>query len=179
MKKLTVFLGSADNTNPLFINAVHELAALLATEKVTLVYGGSTTGLMGQLANATLALGGEVIGVFPNTIQSNESPHPELTQLINVSSFAERVAVMQQLADGFMILPGGLGTLEELFIVWNQIRLGLLKKPIGILNIGNYYGQLHQFLVASMQKESFITDQWLKIPHIAEDVQLLYAMLKQ
>lgn len=179
MKKLTVFLGSNNSTNPLFINAAHELAELLATEKVTLVYGGSTTGLMGKLADATLAAGGEVIGVFPEHIQSNESPHPGLTKLINVNSFAERIAVMQQLADGFMVFPGGLGTLEELFIVWNQIRLGLLKKPIGILNIENYYSRLHEFLIDEMQKENFITEQSLKIPFIARNVKLLYNLLNQ
>ena len=179
MKKLAVFLASNHGNNPDFIPAINELAQLIAREKVTLVYGGSTTGLMGKLADATLAAGGKVIGVFPQNIHSNESPHPKLSQLIPVDSFSERVAVMQQLADGFIVLPGGLGTLEELFIVWNQIRVGLLKKPLGILNIGNYYRPLHQFLVENMQKENFITEHWLKIPYFADDVKQLYSLLKR
>ena len=179
MKQLTVFLASTNSTNPLFLNAINELAQLTAQEQITLVYGGSTMGLMGKLANATLAAGGKVIGVFPENSLHNETPHPGLTQLIKVNSLAERVAVMQQLADGFIVFPGGIGTLEELFIVWNQIRLGLLKKPIGILNISNYYSQLYHFLIDDMQKENFITDYCLEIPFIAEDVKLLYAMLKR
>jgi uncharacterized protein (TIGR00730 family) len=178
MKKLAVFLASTDSANPLFLNAIDELALLLAQEKTTLVYGGSTTGLMGKLANATLAAGGKVIGVFPQTIQSNESPHAELTQLIQVNSLAKRIEIMQQLADAFMVFPGGLGTLEELFIVWNQRRLGLLNKPIGILATDDYYQPLHRFLVDNMRHENFITDTALKIPFMAKDVKLLYTMLK-
>ena len=179
MKKLTVFLASAESQNPLFLTAIHTLAQLLVEEKITLVYGGSSVGLMGKLANATLAAGGEVIGVFPENIRNTETAHTELTQLIRVNCIAERITMMQELGDGFMVLPGGLGTLEELFIVWNQIRLSVLKKPLGILNIGQYYSQLQRFLVGSLQKEHFISEHWLNTPYIAEDPRTLYAMLKQ
>ena len=178
MKKLSVFLASTNSTNPSFINAIHTLAQLMAQDQVTLIYGGSTTGLMGKLADAMLTAGGDIIGVFPNDLQSNERPHQNLTQLIQVHSLAERIAIMQELADGFIVFPGGLGTLEELFIVWNQIRLGILNKPIGILNIENYYTHLYHFLIDSVQKEKLMTDSSLHIPLLAEDIKSLYAMLK-
>ena len=98
--------------------------------------------------------------------------------MIEVNSFAERIAVMEQTADGFMVLPGGLGTLEELFIIWNQIRSGLVNKPLGILNIGQFYSQLQDFLFQDMLREQFITDKWLKIPLIADDLEALFKSIK-
>ena len=178
MKKLAVFLSSMDNDNPLFLNLINELAKLLVKEKVTLVYGGSTAGLMGKLADTTLAEGGKVIGVFVSSNRADDLPHPGLTEMIEVNSFAERIAVMEQTADGFMVLPGGLGTLEELFIIWNQIRSGLVNKPLGILNIGQFYSQLQDFLFQDMLREQFITDKWLKIPLIADDLEALFKSIK-
>ena len=121
-----------------------------------------------------IAAGVEVIGVFPTHLHSKETPHPGLTRIIEVSSFAERIAVMQDIADGFMVLPGGLGTLEELFIVWNQIRLGVVSKPLGIVNCGEFYGPLQHFLCNSLHKENFVSEDWLTIPLIANDVNTLY-----
>lgn len=179
MNALTVFLASASSTNPHFINMIDELARLLAEQKTTLIYGGSKAGLMGQLASATLKAGGTVYGVFSENLGIKDEPHPELTKLIRVKSFSERIELMQQLGDGIMVLPGGLGTLEELFTVWNQIRLGLFHKPLGILNIDHFYSRLQQFLIADLQKEQFIIDAWLTIPLIHDNVTALYEQICQ
>jgi len=146
MKRICVFCGSSAGARPAYLNAARELGTALAARKITLVYGGATIGLMGEIARATLAGGGEVIGVIPRSMMTREVAFMELRDLRVVSSMHERKAAMADLADGFIAMPGGLGTLEEFceIVTWAQLRLH--QKPCGLLNLEGYYGQLIAFL---------------------------------
>ena len=146
MRRVCVFLGSNPGTKPDYLKAAQDMGAELARRGITCVYGGSNVGLMGALANATLAAGGKVIGVIPEALQRKEIAHTGLTELHIVGSMHERKALMAELSDGFIALPGGMGTLEELceILTWGQ--LGFHKKPCGLLDINGYYGNLCAFL---------------------------------
>jgi len=178
MKTLTVFLGSAETQNQAILQAIEELAQLLAKHHITLIYGGCCLGLMGRLADAALNAGVNVIGVIPESFLYRESPHPHLTQLIKVETLAQRIQVMQDMGDGFMVFPGGLGTLEELFSTWNQVRLAIIDKPMGLLNIEQFYTPLQQYLVQTIQKEGFVNAKAVNTPYIADDVTTLYNMMR-
>ena len=159
MKRICVFCGSNRGARPAYLESARKLGKELATRKITLVYGGATIGLMGETARAVLAGGGEVIGVIPQSMMTKEVAFMNLPDLRVVSSMHERKAAMADLADGFIALPGGLGTLEEFceIVTWGQLRIH--RKPCGLLNIENYYGQLIGFLDHGV-KEGFI-----KPPH--------------
>ncbi len=146
MNRITVFCGSSFGTDNDFEFQAKKLGKKLALENIVLVYGGANVGLMGAIANETLLNSGKVIGVLPHFLKSKEIAHNELTELILVDSMHERKAKMNELCDGVIALPGGFGTLEELFemLTWGQ--LGLHKKPIGILNINGFYDKLILFL---------------------------------
>lgn len=174
---LSVFLSSTDTTEPTILAAIDQLGALLAQHQITLVYGASNAGLMGKLADATLHAGGRVIGILVEEASYQEIPHPHLTQLIKVSSVAERIALMQKLGDAVMVFPGGLGTTEELFSTWNLRRLGIYKKPLGIFNPLGFYDPLQQFLRESMQKLNFINETWISIPIFSENIAQLFSVL--
>lgn len=141
-KKITVFCGSSFGTEVIFKETAHSLGALLSQKGYGLVYGGSATGLMGVLADGVLKNRGEVIGVLPRFLEEKEVAHAKLTKLILVDDMHQRKAKMNELADGFIILPGGLGTLEELFEILTWSQLGLHQKRIVLLNIGGYYDPL-------------------------------------
>ncbi|MDB4988460.1 MAG: hypothetical protein JWN04_3638 [Myxococcaceae bacterium] len=126
--------------------AAVELGRLLAEAGIGLVYGGASTGLMGAVADSVLASGGEVIGVIPERLVTREIAHRGLTELRVVGSMHELKALMAELSDGFVALPGGIGTLEELFEVWTWSQLGLHHKPCALLNTGGFYTQLSSFL---------------------------------
>lgn len=146
MKSTAVFCGSSKGNDPQITDMAHGLGETLANQNITLVYGGAKVGLMGQVANGTLAQKGQVIGVIPDFLKRKEVFHPEITELIIVDTMHERKLKMHELADGFIAIPGGYGTLEELFeiITWGQ--LGLHQKPIGILNVNGFFESLLQFL---------------------------------
>lgn len=146
MRSVCVFCGSNPGRLPAYLEAVGELARLLAADGVRVVYGGNSVGTMGALADAALAAGGEVVGVVPEQLAGVELLHQGLTALHLVGSMHERKALMGELADGFVALPGGLGTLEEFaeVITWSQI--GLHHKPVGLLNTAGYYDHLLAFL---------------------------------
>jgi len=131
---------------PEYADAARTLGRLLAERGIGLVYGGASVGLMGTVADAVLAGGGEVIGVIPRTLVDREIAHRGLTELRVVSSMHERKAVMAELSDAFVALPGGLGTLEELFEVWTWAQLGLHRKPIALLDVANFFDSLAAFL---------------------------------
>jgi len=135
MSRICVYLGSRAGNSPVFQQAATQLGALLAERGHTLVYGGARIGLMGELANATLSAGGKAIGVMPDHLVEREQAHHGLTELIRVRDMHERKATMAAQADGFIALPGGIGTLEELFEIWTWGYLGLHDKPVGLLNI--------------------------------------------
>lgn len=139
MKRVCVFCGSSPGRNPVFAAAAAALGAAIARRGLQLVYGGAHVGLMGALADAVLSDGGRVIGVIPQALVDVEVAHAGLTDLRVVATMHERKALMEGLSDGFVALPGGMGTLEELceILTWGQ--LGLHAKPCGVLNVAGYY----------------------------------------
>ncbi len=146
MKSLCVFCGSSPGNDPRYLEVASGLGALLARRKLTLVYGGGRVGLMGAVADAALRNGGRVIGVIPQLLLDKEVGHTGLSQLRVVSSMAERKQVMGDLADAFLTLPGGIGTMDELFEAWTWTQLDLHRKPCGLLNQDGYYDPLIAFL---------------------------------
>ena len=146
VRSLCVFCGSSPGANPAYRAAAEGLGALLASEGVRLVYGGGHVGLMGAVADAALAAGGDVVGVIPRHMVDREVAHHGLTELRVVQSMHERKAVMAELSDGFVALPGGLGTLEELFEVWTWGQLGLHRKPYALLDVAGFFQPLLAFL---------------------------------
>ncbi|MFE6904755.1 TIGR00730 family Rossman fold protein [Streptomyces sp. NPDC057717] len=155
MKRIAVFCGSAPGQNPEYLSHAAKLGTLIAKNGFGLVYGGATYGTMGAVADAALEAGGEVIGVIPQHFAGSEAPHHGLTQLQVVPDMHQRKARMAELADGFVALPGGAGTLEELFEVWTWAHLGIHDKPIGLLDVAGYYSLLLRF-VDHMVNEGFL-----------------------
>ncbi|HEX2729884.1 MAG TPA: TIGR00730 family Rossman fold protein [Rubrobacteraceae bacterium] len=142
MKSICIFCGSRPGADPAYAEAAETLGRTLAESGVTLVYGGGHVGLMGVVADAALAAGGEVVGVMPKALVEREIAHGTLTKLHVVGSMHERKALMADLAEGFIALPGGTGTLEEFFEVLTWAQLGEHSKPCGLLNTGGYYDPL-------------------------------------
>lgn len=144
--RLCVFCGSSSGHDSSYLAAARALGAALAREMIGLVYGGASVGLMGAVADAVLAGGGEVVGVMPQSLVDKEIAHKDLSDLRIVGSMHERKALMAELADGFVTLPGGLGTFEELFEVWTWAQLGYHRKPCSLLNVDGFYDKLTGFL---------------------------------
>ena len=146
IQRVCVFCGSRPGRDPVFHQEARRLGERLAAKRYTLVYGGTRVGLMGILADTALQQGGEVIGVLPRGLFSREVPHDRLNDLRIVGSMHERKALMSELADAFLALPGGLGTLEELFEAWTWSVLGIHHKPLALLNIAGFFDPLIDFL---------------------------------
>ena len=146
MQRVCVFCGSSPGANPRYLTTAHRLGIVLAQRGIGLVYGGGCVGLMGVLADAVLAEGGEVIGVIPQSLVDLEVAHVGLPDLRVVSSMHERKALMADLSDGFIALPGGLGTLEELSEILTWAQLGFHAKPCGLLDVRGYFRHLLAFL---------------------------------
>jgi len=146
VRRICVYAGSNPGTDPAYADAARELAALLAERGIGLVYGGGHVGLMGVLADTALAAGGEVIGVMPQALIDREIGHTGLTELRVVGSMHERKALMAELSDAFVAVPGGIGTLEELIEVYTWSQLGIHAKACGVLNVAGYYDHLAAFL---------------------------------
>ena len=146
IRRLCVFCGSSSGNDPAYGVLAAQLGRTLAQRGIGLVYGGGRVGLMGVLADAALKAGGEVIGVIPKALLDREHGHGSLTQLRVVDSMHERKALMAELADGFAALPGGIGTLEEIFEVWTWAQLGIHRKPCGLLDVGDFFAPLVRFL---------------------------------
>ena len=145
MKRICVFCGSNDGLDPRYIEAARMLARILAANDFGVVYGGSSVGLMGALADTAIECGGEVIGVLPQSLMEKEIAHTGFTELRVVNSMHERKAQMADLADGFVALPGGIGTLEELLEIWTWAQLGDHGKPCALLNVAGYYDGMVRF----------------------------------
>jgi uncharacterized protein (TIGR00730 family) len=152
---ICVFCGSASGRAPTYTAAARELGQLLAKRGIGLVYGGGNVGLMGELADAVLDAGGRAIGVIPQQLVDREIAHGGLTELHVVENLHQRKALMAELADAFLTLPGGVGTMEELFEVWSWGRLGLHSKPCGLLNVNGYFDSLRT-LTDQMVTEGFL-----------------------
>jgi uncharacterized protein (TIGR00730 family) len=146
IRAICIFCGSSTGVGTAYEAAARTFATLMARRRIRLVYGGASVGLMGAIADTALNEGGEVVGVIPRALVDREIAHTGLTELHVVETMHERKAMMADLSDAFVALPGGLGTLEELFEVWTWGMLGLHAKPYGLLNVGGYYTPLTGFL---------------------------------
>lgn len=142
MKSIAVFCGSSEGASPVYKESAQALGLELAQRGITLIYGGAAVGLMGAVADAVLEAGGQAVGVIPHFLKTKEIEHRGLTELIAVDSMHERKLKMSELADGFIALPGGPGTMEEFFEIFTWAQLGLHGKPCGVLNVHHYYDPL-------------------------------------
>jgi uncharacterized protein (TIGR00730 family) len=154
-RRICVFCGSNEGHSPEYREAAEQLGAYLAKRKIGVVYGGGRVGLMGALADGALAAGGEVLGVIPEKLKSLEVSHEHLSELFVVDSMHARKAMMAHLSDAFIAMPGGWGTLEEVFEVTTWTQLNYHKKPVGLLNVRGYYDRLLEF-VAHAAEAGFI-----------------------
>jgi uncharacterized protein (TIGR00730 family) len=176
VRRVCVYAGSNPGTHPAYAKAARTLAAELAARGIGLVYGGGKVGLMGVIADSVLAAGGEAIGVMPQALIDREIGHPRLTELKVVGSMHERKAQMAELADAFVALPGGIGTLEELIEVYTWSQLGIHDKACGVLNVRGYYDGLATFLDHAVS-EGFLRPQHRAVLSVAEDpAELLDAL---
>ena len=178
MKRIAVYCGSNKGVRPEYAAAAHELGALLARERIELVYGGGMVGLMGIVADAALKHGGHVIGVIPEKLVIKEVVHEKLPDLRVVKSMHERKALMAGLSDGFIALPGGYGTFEEFFEVLAWSQLGWHPKPFGLLDIAGFYRPLLNFLDHT-QKEGFIRPQHRELVIVADKATEILQLLRQ
>lgn len=151
IRSICVFCGSSSGIDPRFAQAANEFGALLAKDGITLVFGGGHVGLMGVVADAVLANGGKAIGVIPQALWDREVGHRSLTEMHIVETMHERKAMMASLADAFVALPGGLGTLDEIFEIWTWAQLGIHDKPVGFLDVAGFYAPLLAYLDQSVE----------------------------
>jgi len=177
MRRICVFAGSSLGAHPEYVAAARELGRTLARDGIGLVYGGGSIGLMGVLADSVLDASGEVIGVIPQRLATREIAHQQLADLRVVGSMHERKALMAELADGFIALPGGLGTLEELLEVTTWAQLGLHAKPIGLLDVRGYFAPLIT-LIERAVAEGFVAAENRGLLIVASDVPRLLAQLR-
>ncbi len=176
-KRICVFCGSRRGINPAYAAATRALGKCMAAAGIGLVYGGGNIGLMGLLADSVLAHGGESIGVIPQSLMRREVGHAGLSELIVVGSMHERKAQMAALADAFIALPGGLGTLEELFEIWTWAQLGVHRKPCGLLNVERYYDTLLAFLAHTVN-ENFVDATARNLLLVESDAEKLLGRLQ-
>jgi len=176
MKSVAVFCGASMSNDSLLNEAAYNFGEVLASEKIQLVYGGAKIGLMGNVASGVLSSGGKAIGVIPDFLTSKEVVHTNLSELIITETMHERKLKMHELSDGIVALPGGFGTLEELFEMLTWAQLGLHKKPIGILNINGFYDDLLSFIEV-MIKKGVLKSSYKELLLVAETaVELLEKM---
>lgn len=160
-KRICVYLGSSPGRLPIYREAAEQFGTLLAKRGIGLVYGGGTVGLMGAVADAACAAGGEVIGIIPEALRAREHDHQGITELHVVKTMHERKALMAKLSDGFVTLPGGIGTFEEMFEAWCWSQLGYHAKPVGILDVNGFYSGLSGFI------DHVVAEGFLKSEHRA------------
>jgi uncharacterized protein (TIGR00730 family) len=146
MKSLSLFCGSSSGFNPEYTQAAQAFAKAMLARNMRLVYGGADVGIMGTLANAYIENGGEVIGVIPKFLEDVDIAHTGLSTLHVTETMHQRKAKIAELCDGFVVLPGGLGSLEELFEAWTWLQLGIQVKPVGMLNVNGFFDKLLSFL---------------------------------
>jgi hypothetical protein len=177
LKRICVFCGSSPGAHPGYREAAQEVGRLLAGEGICLVYGGGKRGLMGALADAALETGGRVIGVIPRQLELPEVAHRGVSELRVVESMHERKSLMADLADAFIGLPGGLGTMEEFFEVATWAQLGIHSKPLGLLNVHGYFDLLDQFLRRAVD-EQFLFEEHRSLILIRDEPGALLKALR-
>ncbi len=178
MQRVCVFCGAHAGVNGAYIRAAADLGRLLAGQGIGIVCGGGATGMMGALADAALAVGGEVIGVLPAAMQRPGVVHPHLTVVHVVETMAMRKALMHHLADAFIALPGGLGTLDELFEVLTLSQLGYQPKPIGLLNVADYFQPVLSVIEHAVA-HGFVRPENRGVFVVAADPETLLARLRR
>jgi len=172
MKRVCIYCGSSPGLLPEYAAAARHCGTVLAGRGLTVVYGGGNVGLMGILADSALAAGGEVIGIIPRKMIARELGHAGVTSLIPVDSMHQRKQKMADLADAFLALPGGVGTMEELFEAFTWLQLGLHHKPVGLLNVAGFYDRLIEFL-AHMEGQRFLKPQHLASLLVEDNLERL------
>ena len=175
---VAVYCGSRFGDSPAFADAAQQLGRLLAESGGGLVYGGGHVGLMGAVADAALAAGGHVVGVIPQALMDREVGHAGLSELHVVKTMHERKLLMAERADAFITLPGGIGTLEELYEVWSWQQLGYHDKPVGLLNVDGYYDDLLAFM-GNSQAHGFVSAAQHEALLVDDDVARLLARVRQ
>jgi uncharacterized protein (TIGR00730 family) len=178
VQRVCVFCGSSPGARPAYAEAAAELARLLVGDGIGVVYGGGAVGLMGVVADTVMAEGGEAIGVIPQALVDREIGHAGLTDLRVVGSMHERKALMAELSDAFVALPGGMGTLEELFEVYTWSQLGLHRKPCGLLDVEGYYAGLQDFLAHAV-RERFLREDHRAMLMVDRDPRALLDRLRE
>ncbi len=177
-RSICVFCGSAPGVRPSYTSAAVELGTVLARAGITVVYGGGRLGLMGIVADAALAAGGRVVGVIPRMLIEREAAHPGLTTQHVVNSMHERKTLMAELSDGFVALPGGMGTFDELVEIVTWAQLGLHAKPVVLVNVENYFDRLYAMLDYAVA-EQFVTpvsrSRWLNADSVTGVMQIFAA----
>jgi uncharacterized protein (TIGR00730 family) len=161
INSICIYCGSSPGRDNAYAEAAVSLAESLVSRHIRLVYGGAGIGIMGRVANRVLELGGEAVGVIPKALAHKEVAHHHLTELHVTQSMHERKMLMAELSDGFIALPGGIGTLEEIFEIWTWAQLGFHHKPCGLLNVAGYYDALIEFL------DHVLAEQFVKDHHRA------------
>lgn len=176
MKRVAVYCGSATPTDPVYIDAARDVGRGLAERGIGIVYGGGRLGLMGAVADAALAVGGEVIGVIPEALVKAEVAHLGCTELHTVSDMHSRKRMFTDLSDGFVTLPGGVGTMDELWEAISWAQLGYHDKPVGLLNVAGFYDGLIAF-IARMIDVGFIRPQHTGIMQVADTLDELLSLM--
>ena len=177
MQSVAVYCSSSNLINDVYKQAATALGEALAKNDITLVFGGSINGLMGIVADATMAAGGKAIGVMPNILKQHEITHHHLTELIEVTTMHERKKMMMERAEGFIVMPGGAGTMEEFFEVFTWSQIGLVSHPIAILNVNGYYDHLLA-LLNQMTTEKFLQPQFSSALIVESDVETLLEKMR-
>lgn len=172
MKSVCVYLGANSGNSQDLPKIAAQLGKELVDRGIRLIYGGSSLGLMGILAQSVITHGGEAIGIIPKYLLEKEKPLTNLTKLIITETMQERKLLMQQHSDAFLVMPGGLGTLEEAIETWNAIKIGVINKLIGFFNLDGYYDGLFAFMDHCEQK-GFISSGRRKIPVVNSDLDVL------
>ena len=178
LRRICVFCGSSPGARPAYAGATVELARLLAAQDIGVVYGGGGVGLMGQLADAALDAGAEITGVIPRSLVDREIGHPAVSDLRVVGSMHERKALMAELADAFVALPGGIGTLEEIIEVFTWAQLGLHRKPCALLDVEGYYDGIARFLDHAVA-ERFLNQEHRSTLIVERDAVMLLDRLRR
>ncbi len=176
MKSICVFCASSMGKNPIYAEMAYELGKTLSENQIELIYGGAQVGLMGKVAEGVLSQNGKVTGIIPEFLKTKEIAHNSLSELITVKTMHERKAKLHEMSDAFIALPGGFGTMEELFEILTWAQLSLHKKPIGILNIKGYYDPLIQ-LVEKMIEEGLLKSEYKGMLLISDSIEDLLSQM--
>lgn len=175
--KIAVFCGSSSGNNIEYTNVTKELGKFFVENNIDLVYGGGNVGLMGVIADSVMHNGGKVYGVIPEKLQEKELAHNEITELHIVSNMHERKAMMADMADAFVVLPGGAGTLEEIFEVWTWAQLGFHNKPCAFLNINGFYDKLFE-MIDNMCEKQFLKQEYSDMLIKTDNLEKLLKAIK-